>query len=1092
MPSNNFKVGEMLNKRTPNTKTWMNFDGSYTTEIHSGIVHFDDGLNNLHNINTSLFDEADADSYEGPVSRHGKNMLKHEKEKVKEKKKQSKMNRDDFDYQVPTLPFSIQIPKNIKKGYSIGQNDEFVRFIPHGVSPSKGYVNKTKNNEIQYQDAWNDTDIILEVTDRGIKETMVLKTDRAPFAFSFEVQGVIEDDLTMGNMKLEPAWLVDAVGEKRDVSQTIRREGEQTFIDLVADVDGLVYPIEIDPTVTIQPDGTAGKDTFVRSTNSTQYQDTSPILWFGRDTQPTTEQYYTLMQFDVSSIPSGAVLTSGLLTLIVSNSNQGTRNYSFRRITADWTENAVVFSNMPPVDPIYILNRNLTFSLSGTWAPINVDILPLVSDWVQGAQPNHGFRIDNTIEGTWAQVFSSDHATVANRPKLSVTYNMPPSAPTVTSPNGGETWNSSHTVTWNPATDSADSKTIQTTTLAQNIQTGTNLRDFGQVITMPETGYVTKIYVITNAANGTGVSLELTGENGAGSSNDVVYESKTNPVKVGSYLEHTLTTPKKFNAGEKYVIRVKRNTAMIDMLGENTNNPYSGGASYFYSVGNALTTYPLHDVHVKVDYSVSTIQSDLKYQIQLSTDNGTNWSDIVTLTTAGATSYVYDFINKPQTSTAKIRIRAYDGSAYGPWDESNGVFSIIHNVAPTAPTNLTPVTTKDRAEVIRFAWQHNDPNSDAQSKFDLDYRLQGAATWNTVTQNTINQFYDLPADLLPRGTIEWRVRTYDQADLSGPYSELKTFFAGDKPSKPTTLNPVDESIVSVSNPTVEWSSVGQVGYNLKVLDATETSVLWETNQTSNNKAHTVGYSLENETEYVIQLSIKNVDGINSNVEESHIHVSYTPPAIPIVTSSKEESALVIEITNPMASGTEPNVSYNSVFRREKGDLKFIRIATNLPDDGTFIDYTVASGHDYEYQVRAFGDNGTFRDSLINTYAVSFENVRLNLASQPNLQVELKFNGERSFDTSFQSAQSQFAGRKRPVTEFGIMVNNNLDLNYVVDPIEIEKLTEILYKRETLLYRDSRGRKFYVTAENFSVSDDMEFDYYEVALPLSEVDYTEEV
>lgn len=787
MPTQTFKVGEMLNQRSLFSKTWLNFDGSYTTEVHNNLIHFLDETGDTHNINTDLIDEADLDSYVNAVSKHGKKMLEFEKGKVMNEKKKNKLNREAFDYQAPAVPFSVQIPKNIKKGYSVGENGSFIRFIPINGSPSKGYVSKNKKNEITYQDVWNDTDVLLEVTGRGVKETMILKTDRAPFAFSFEVSGMIEDDLTIGNMKLEPAWLQDAEGTKRDVAQTIRREDEKTFIDLTADVTGLVYPIAIDPTVTIQPDATAGKDAFVDAFAPTVNYGSNQSLFVGNDAGGST--YRSLLEFNLSTIPSGAIVTAGTLTL---NGN-GTNNSSLSMIlnvyrnTQSWTELNVNWNTQPQVITTPVAST--TVGTVTTSSVHTFDIKQLISDWVNGVYPNYGVTIrDNDEDMTVYKEFnSSDFATVAERPKLTVTYNTPPTTPTLTSPNGGETWNSTHTVTWLAASDAESS------------------------------------------------------------------------------------------------------------------------------------------------------QSTLRYHIQLSTNNGASWKDIVSLTSMGVTSYTYNFINEAETSTAKVRIRSYDGTSYSSWDESNGVFAIVHNVAPTAPTNLQPTEgIFDTArQAVHFTWKHNDPNgTDPQSKFDLQWRLQGSTAWNFVTQNTPNEFWD--AAYFPVGVIEWQVRTYDQTGLSGPYSNVAAFTSALTTSPPTITSPADGSSVSVSNPVVQWSHPNQVRYWVRVRGANDV-LLWETFDIGANKALTVGINLNNQSTYKIQVAVMDAGGLWSDFATVTVNVSYIAPGLPVIVTTPDNKRGSVELTikNLTEAGTTPGATKNDVYKWI--DNEYVRIEKDLVPTEDFID-----------------------------------------------------------------------------------------------------------------------------------------------------------
>jgi hypothetical protein len=900
MPTNNFKVGEMLNKRTPNSKTWINFDGSYTTEIHAGVVHYEDENSNLQNINTDLYDEADFDSVDFPVAKDGDSLFFEAREKAEVEKNKNRLNRDNFDFQGLKVPFEAKLPRNIKRGYSIGKGASKLTFIPQDSSPSKGYV---EGNKITYQDAWNDTDLILEVLPDGIKETIILKSERAPFNFSFEVQGNLE-----GEMKIQPPWLQDAEGTKRDVVQGLDEQEGRILLNLVADVSNLVYPIEIDPTVTIQPNGDIGKDTYIEAgTVGASYPNDTTIK-FGRDIN--SNFFRSLIEFDISNVPIGSVVSSAILDLQVYTGGAGESNPVVYKITQPWQE-SITWSTQPSYDSTIYGEIPATTISNGLFS---FPITSLVKEWIENNIPNYGLMIEDkgiSTLGSNRSAYSSDYSIAASRPKLVVTYNAPPTAPKVISPNGGETWNNSHLIEWLAADDGTDDN--------------------------------------------------------------------------------------------------------------------------------------------------STPQANLQYQIQLTID-GSVWKDIIPLTGQGVTSYEHDFATETETSLAKIRIRAFDGYSYGPWDESDGVFTIQHERAPTTPTTLAPNgVTVDRGSTQRLSWKHNDPNpNDPQSKFVLYWRLQGSSTWNEITQVTINEFYEFPPNVFPRGTIEWRVRTYDQIGLVSPYSDTATFYAGDKPSKPTITSP--SGTVSVANPTVQWSSSGQTGFILNVKNANG-DVVYSVQRNNTNKAETISYSLVNQQKYTIDLKIKNVDGLYSDAAILNISVSYTPPAIPDIETVKGDSFIQIKITDPSPTGTQPVVLHHEIFKEI--NHSFVKIATDVQSE--YKDYNISSNESVRYFVRTQGDNGTFADTDRFMEFIYFTGVWLHIVDDAENTIRhFKYDGNgRSSKWNLENITHQFKGRSRPVIEVGEMQVYSVDFSLLLrNKEDTQALEKIVYSGETVCYRDGKGRKVF--------------------------------
>ncbi len=1033
-------------------------DGSYQAIITMHDQHYTDEHDNLQNIDTDLYDEADFDVMDFPVGRHQKDIFHSRKALVKAAKEKRVLDRNLYDFYALKVPFASVVPRNFKKGYSIGKGENKLIFKPVGASASIGQVVTEQRNKIEYQDAWNDSDVFLEVTDRGIKETIILKTDRAPSKFTFEVVGPLADDLTAGEMLLENAWLQDAQGTKRDVAQTVIRENGKVYIDLVADVTGLAYPIEIDPTVTNQ----SPTDTYVYS-SSTQNYSAQENFWAGRDGGQT---YRSFIKFDLSNIPSNAYIQSAGLDLYVDAQYDTTeREVDLYVVTSAWSAPTVTYANQPSVG----LNEvTRVISALGT---VNFAVTNGIANWVSGAVVNNGYSLRGAegVVNTYKRFSSSENITVANRPKLTITYNTPPTAPVVTYPNGGETLNSLHTITWNAATDPES--------VEQNISFSTNgsgdaansTQALAQTFTTPNTTGLKltklKFKVTTLSTNGNmNVKLFAVDANGF-PTGDYLYSTLNATVLLGEMILDW-GSGVALSANTRYAIVVESigssafNLGLTTGLASRTNQ----FRSYKPLPSGAWTARSTEDFAFYLYYSSP---ANLQYNIELTTDDGGAWKTLVALTSVGATSYPFDFINEAESSTAKIRIRAYDGAIYGPYDESNGVFTIQHNQAPTAPTNLSPVggIAIDRAQVNRLSWQHNDGNGDPQSKFDLQWRPVGTGTWNTVTQVTLNQYWDAPANTFPRGNIEWQVRTYDQADLSGPYSAQGTFFAGDKPASATITSPADSSTVALSKPSVEWSSSGQTAYQLKVKNALDSTIHWDSGEKiSANKAITVGLDLENNKSYINELTIKNADGLYSDPTMTDFTVSFTPPAVPTIDVTSNDGYLNIAVTNPVPSGTEPIVSTNDIYRRVLGQTEWIRIQMGIALNGSYSDYAVASEITYEYKVRANGDNGTYSDSAVGSSSLILTAVYLHDVKDPVGTVHrFKYDGSGR-DASWQpeATMMQFAGRTRPVAEFGESEEGRISvqLQMLRSDLDYSKLQTLIKSKSTLCYRDGRGRKMF--------------------------------
>lgn len=478
------------------------------------------------------------------------------------------------------------------------------------------------------------------------------------------------------------------------------------------------------------------------------------------------------------------------------------------------------------------------------------------------------------------------------------------------------------------------------------------------------------------------------------------------------------------------------------------------------------------------------------YEIQLTTDNGANWKTVIANTTVGATSYQHNFSNESQTSLAKIRIRANDSGVYSIYDESDGVFAIQHNSPPVAPTKLSPSgTVIDRTKVKRFSWQHNDPNTnDTQSSAVLEWKTQGSTTWNIINVSGNSQYYDVSANVFPLGDIVWRVRTYDQAGLVSPYSAETVFTAADPSDAPVILSP--SATVPVARPVVQWSSGTQTAYQIVIDDILGTNV-WDTGEViSTNKARTIGVDLLNGGQYVLKVRIKNGAGLWTDNAILQITVSFTPPAEPILTLSPGEASIILGIDNPTPSGTQPNVTGNDIYKKIDGE--WVRIAEGIISQ--YRDYNVASNRTYEYKVRAQGENTTFSDSDTANTSIRFNGVWLHDITYPDSTYrQFKADGGgRTSQWEVESAILQFKGRKAPVIETGEMQMEVVSFNLaLMDMEEADALQSLVYSRNTLCYRDGRGRMVFGLITKLPLNDES-WRGQTTSLEIMKIDYKEGV
>lgn len=298
------------------------------------------------------------------------------------------------------------------------------------------------------------------------------------------------------------------------------------------------------------------------------------------------------------------------------------------------------------------------------------------------------------------------------------------------------------------------------------------------------------------------------------------------------------------------------------------------------------------------------------------------------------------------------------------------------NVAPNAPLLVSPVgaVTLDSTSGQRLDWTFSDPDGgDTQSKYDLRYRVVGAASWTDLTGTTSVTHRDVAAGFFADGDYEWQVRTYDAQGLVGPYSASSFFTVATPPPGPSITDPINGATIAAETYTVVWSSPDQDAYQLRVVaddgagSPDETTVRYDTGTVVSSVARSasVPFPTNGVTEH-IQLRVQDGGLWSSPYTTVWVDVSYTPPATPTLAVTAGETSISVAVTHPAPSGGEPTVESQDIYRTELDStgepVEATRIrhrdGVDLAPGATFTDHRVAAGTGYAYEAVAFGDNGT--------------------------------------------------------------------------------------------------------------------------------------
>lgn len=446
---------EIIEKRTMNSKTFKMDNGSLVYQMYSSPIHYEDQNGLLRDISLKFIDEADIDIDIDTES--VSKLVANEFPKLNNGTRRM-MDRKKSNFRSLQTPFNVEIPKNIKEGYSFSTGEESLTFIPLASNNSKAIVDNLNQDRIIFSDSWFETDIILDLLSNGLKETIVLKSPQSPTEFTFEIHGNLDSDFRANSYQILPPWLIDSNGIKRDVKQTLRYEGGKSYIDLVVNTTGLSFPINVDPTVVLHAGENLGKDTMISPLSNTNYGE-----YYEINVHSGSYLSHVLVQFPnlstLKNLYPNHKINSASLNLFSDYTTDAGNLFNVHQITSSWEED-VTWSNRPSFNatPVTSFRNNIDEG----W--YNINVKSTVEQIHAGTQSNNGWLIKSADETIPSSLYflsseSQDYAGYGDvSPKLTVVLESDVNnlTPHLQSPIGTEVINGVHIIRWSNPSNNAN------------------------------------------------------------------------------------------------------------------------------------------------------------------------------------------------------------------------------------------------------------------------------------------------------------------------------------------------------------------------------------------------------------------------------------------------------------------------------------------------------------------------------------------------------------------------------------------------------------------------------------------------------------
>ena len=186
---------------------------------------------------------------------------------------------------------------------------------------------------------------------------------------------------------------------------------------------------------------TGTRDAYIsQNAPDTAFGTATTLLVDGDDPGGSANDLSTLLLWDVSDIPSDALVDSATITINVTNVNSTA--YEIYEMLANWQETSVTWNNAatatawqsPGANGASDRGATVLGAISSGVTGLHTIVLnraglDVIQSWIDGSAPNNGLIAANSTATNGLDFSSREAGGLLDRPKLSVTYSVTPIGP---------------------------------------------------------------------------------------------------------------------------------------------------------------------------------------------------------------------------------------------------------------------------------------------------------------------------------------------------------------------------------------------------------------------------------------------------------------------------------------------------------------------------------------------------------------------------------------------------------------------------------------------------------------------------------------